>query len=175
MFLAQPQSENPDVVFLPLPFDATASYLRGSARAPDAIIRASAELETLEFETGVEPFRYITQRTWPAVVPLSDDSVESYLHRIQSMAEDIPPEVLLLGIGGNHSVSPPLVAARLSRPGTVIQIDAHLDLRDSYEGSPHSHACPMRRIHEMGHHLIQVGVRSAFSPGLFMDSGHKHA
>ncbi len=161
LFLSQQQSENPDVVFLPLPFDSTSSYLKGAALAPEAILRASVELETLEFETGIEPFRHIAQKTLQPLVPAAQDSTERYMERIEAATSSIHPEVLLLGIGGNHSITPPLVNARLSQPGTVVQIDAHLDLRETYEGSRHSHACPMRRIHEMGHELIQIGIRSA--------------
>ena len=68
-----------------------------------------------------------------------------------------------LALGGEHSISAGIVEAFAQRRSdfSVIQFDAHLDLRQSYEGTPFSHACVMRRIHEMGVDFIQIGTRSA--------------
>jgi agmatinase len=81
------------------------------------------------------------------------------IHRVAS--EILAHDKFLVTLGGEHSITPPLVAAAAARhPGlTVLQIDAHADLRDSYMGTPHNHACAMRRTLEHAR-ITQVGIRS---------------
>ena len=67
---------------------------------------------------------------------------------------------LFLALGGEHSITPEMVFARMPKGGTVVQIDAHADLRPTYHGSVYNHACPMRRIRDKGYKLIQIGIRS---------------
>jgi agmatinase len=73
---------------------------------------------------------------------------------------ELPNDPLLIALGGEHSITPNLVSARMREGGTVVQIDAHADLRPSYHGSPYNHACPMYRIRQQGFRLIQIGIRS---------------
>jgi len=162
-FLGQEQSglDSADVVFVGLPLDVSSSYLRGAAKAPEAIFRASRELEEWDLALELEPFEHLRQHSTILRLENSADGLERDMGRIQDFAHEIPQGSLVLGIGGNHSVTPALVQARMPEPGVIVQIDAHLDLRESYEGSPYSHACPMRRVYEMGHDLIQIGIRSA--------------
>jgi agmatinase len=161
-FLEQDQSglSSADVVFLGLPLDASSSYLSGAARAPEAIFRASCELEKWDLVLGLEPFEDLGQHSVLLGLENSIGAMSRDLSLIQKFAAAIPSESLVLGLGGNHSVTPALVRARMPEPGVVVHIDAHFDLRDTYEGSPYSHACPMRRVLEQGHRLIQIGIRS---------------
>ena len=174
-FLGQPQTslEEADLVFVGLPLDVTSSYLKGAARAPDSIFRASLELEEWDIPLGLEPFEHLRQFSTVLELENTWDSIGGDLLRIEDFANGIPDRTLVLGIGGNHSVTPSLVRARMKGPGTVVQIDAHLDLRMSYEGSPHSHACPMRRVFEEGHRLIQIGVRSGDREEIQFVNEHK--
>jgi agmatinase len=96
------------------------------------------------------------------VVP-DTSSPAATLERIERVAREIVSGgKFLVALGGEHSVTAPLVrAVRGKNPGLgVLQLDAHADLRDSFEGSPHNHACVMRRVIDDGVPLAQVGVRS---------------
>lgn len=167
-FLDLPASrpETADGLLLPLPFEGTVSYGRGTAGGPEAIWQASTQVEPWDEEIGcdLDRLRLFSHS------PLScspGDSVESYLRRVQVTAADLQRHGgLVFGIGGEHGLSPPLVRAAVDDPGdlsavTVVQFDAHPDLRDEYEGTPHSHACAMRRLVERGARILAVGIRSA--------------
>ncbi|MBN1908923.1 MAG: agmatinase [Pirellulales bacterium] len=154
-----------DVLLLPLPYEATVSYGRGTALAPEAIWRASCEVELWDEQTGVdlETFRW---HTAPAILPGRTELAADYLARVQRAAAELHRhEGLVMGVGGEHGLTPALVrAARGSNDlsgVTVVQFDAHADLRDIYAGSPHSHACAMRRLVEASAQVIAVGIRSA--------------
>jgi agmatinase len=69
-------------------------------------------------------------------------------------------DALLIALGGEHSITPAMVFARMPDGGTIVQIDAHADLRPSYRGSVFNHACPMYRLYERGYSLVQIGIRS---------------
>lgn len=161
-FLGQPQTEvsEADIVFLGVPLDVSSSYLKGSAQAPNAIFGASCELEEWDLILGLDPFSYLTQHSLILDVQNTKEALGRDLELVRDFASSLPKSTLVLGVGGNHSISPSLVQARMSKPGTVIQVDAHLDLRDEYDGTPYSHACPMKRLFDDGHQLIQVGIRS---------------
>jgi len=99
--------------------------------------------------------------TLPPVEP-ADDPAET-LRRVRAAAEPwMRAGRFVLALGGEHSITAPLVAAAQEALGplSVLQIDAHADLRDAYGGTPHSHACVMRRVLETTPRLCQVGIRS---------------
>lgn len=166
-FLDCPQSslEDADVCILPLPFEGTVSYGSGTAAAPAAIIAASTQVELFDDELAfnLEGLRY---HTASPVVPGDHESADDYLQRVTARCTEVSGVGrLTIGIGGEHSLTPPLVTAMSARDGdlsglTVVQIDAHTDLRDSYEGTPHSHACAMRRLTDRGARVIAIGIRS---------------
>ncbi len=144
---------------LPVPFDLTASYVKGASRGPAAIIEASTHMELYDEELGCEPYKAGIE-TLPALEP-RDDSADM-IAAVQVAAG----EVLLRGgipvlIGGEHSVTLGMVRALIDRyPAlSVLQLDAHADMRDSYEASPYNHACVARRISELCP-VVQAGVRS---------------
>lgn len=155
-----------DVIVLPLPYEGTVSFGRGTAQAPDAIWRASAQIELWDEEMGFE-LDSLAYHTAPAAAPQPGESPDAYLARVFEQAAAFRTmRGLAVGIGGEHSLTPALVAAAVERPDdlsglTVVQFDAHADLRDAYEGTPHNHACAMRRLVERGARLVAVGIRSA--------------
>lgn len=148
------------VVFLPVPYDLTSTYLPGSRRGPIAILEASTHMELFDEELEIETFR-VGFYTLDLLEPLASGPEDMTL-TIQDYAE----RILQAGkfpvlIGGEHTVTLGMVQAlkkyhpRLS----FLQLDAHADLRDRYEGTPFSHACVGRRLSEWGP-LVQVGIRS---------------
>ena len=78
------------------------------------------------------------------------------------MVTTLPSDNLFIGLGGEHSLTPSLVQARMPEPGTVLFLDAHADMRTSYEGSRYNHACPVNRLLDQGHMIVMGGVRSLF-------------
>jgi agmatinase len=147
---------------LPIPYDLTTSYQPGARRGPLAILEASTHLETYDDELGRETWEEVGIETLPPVVPDTSGPVAT-LERVERVAgEIVGAGKFLVGLGGEHSVTAPLVrAVRAKHPGLgILQLDAHADLRDSFEGSPHNHACVMHRVLDDGVPLAQVGVRS---------------
>jgi len=156
--LADPRSARYAV--LPVPYEATVSYAKGTAAGPQAIIEASWQVEYLDEELGIE-FARAGVATCEPVAPA--DSPDEQMRRVRAAAEPIVRAgKFLLTLGGEHSITAPIVSAVADHHGeiSVLQLDAHADLRDSYEGTRHSHACVMRRVLETTDRLAQVGVRA---------------
>lgn len=156
----------PTIRVLGVPFDAHSSYLRGAALAPARILQAWRSPSANAFtELGVDLDAGSIELGAELDLPegLRDGAA---VERIEELAgvhlED--ESVRLLGLGGDHSVTWPLLRAHRRRrdPLTVIQLDAHPDLYDSFEGDRYSHGSPFARICEEGlaGSLIQVGVRT---------------
>jgi len=146
---------------LPVPYEATTSYVEGTRRGPQAILRASQQVELYD-----EELRRETHRAGIATLPpVETDGLryEQAAERFAAAARQVLADgKLLVALGGEHSITPPLVeaCAAVHGPLAVLQLDAHADLRDAYGGTPHSHACVMRRIRERGHRAVQVGIRA---------------
>ncbi|MBN2291034.1 MAG: agmatinase [Pirellulales bacterium] len=154
-----------DVLLLPLPFEASVSYGSGTAYGPEAIWRASTEVELWDEQLGFD-MRTINWYSAPAVVPVTSESPNEYLNRVERAATELHSQGgLVVGVGGEHSVTPALVRAARGTGDlsgiTVVQFDAHADLRDTYDGSPYSHACAMRRLVELSADVLAIGIRSA--------------
>ncbi len=147
-------------VVLPLPYEQTTSYGRGTASGPDAIIDASAYVELYDEVHDIEIYKkgIFTDE------PLSfTGEVERDFEKItRRVAEHLRQNKFVVALGGEHSVSYPLYRAFHNHfPDlTVVQFDAHSDLRESYEGSIYSHASVMKRIHALNPQLFQIGIRS---------------
>ena len=161
------RAEQADVLLLPLPFEGTVSYGRGTARAPAAVWEASRHIEDWDEQTDFDLDR-LGFYSDPPLAAREGERPGDYLGRVLEAARRVHAHGgLVLGVGGEHSVTAPLVRAAVEQRGvdpaglTVIQIDAHADLRDQYQGDPHSHACVMRRVVEMGARVLAFGVRSA--------------
>lgn len=144
--------------------EATVSYGGGTARGPRAILEASFQLELYDREFDCEPGVLYGVHTHDEMVLDSDP--ETAVNEIaEEVAKLYSPAALFGVLGGEHSLTFGVISGLLSRiegPLTVVQIDAHSDLRDSYEDSPYSHACVSRRMLELDRveQLLQIGIRS---------------
>lgn len=156
--------ERAGVLLLPVPFEATVSYGHGTAHGPAAIIEASKQVELYDREFDSEPALAYGVHTLPAVTMPADpaQAVEAITEAVAAAAAS---GKLVVGLGGEHTVSVGFGRGLLRAVGgplTIVQIDAHCDLRDSYEGSPYSHACIARRLLEEEGiaQVLQLGIRS---------------
>jgi agmatinase len=154
--------EGPKVGILPIPYDLTTSYQPGARRGPLAILEASTHLETYDEELRCDISQKLQLATLAPVVPDTSGPAAT-MARIRHVAEEVLSQgYFLVSLGGEHSVTAPLVqAVRKHHPDVgVLQLDAHADLRESFEGSPFNHACVMHRLLEEGLPIVQVGLRS---------------
>ncbi|MCX5849910.1 MAG: agmatinase [Deltaproteobacteria bacterium] len=147
-------------VVVPVPYDLTSTYQPGSRRGPVAIIEASTNMELYDEELKKETYLTGIHTTLPVEIDARGpknmiNAVRKKISRIVAM-EKIP-----VMLGGEHSITLGAVqAVKKKYPKlSVLQLDAHADLRDSYQGSPYSHASVARRISEICP-LVQVGIRS---------------
>ena len=154
-------------VVLPAPLEATVSYGGGTGKGPAAILRASGELEFVDEESGAPYWSEGDVATLPALdLPVGESDVrrEGAIGQITEAAASVLERgAFLLTLGGEHALTTgPFRAAAKKYPGlAIVGIDAHLDLRDEYGGSPWSHACVLRRIvDEFSPPVLWVGARS---------------
>ena len=148
-----------EIIIVPVPYDETSTWMKGADKGPDAILEASVNLEFYDVETsseahlkGIFTLNPILQTETP------EKLVEDVYYRILSLLADKKFPVL---IGGNHTVSIGSIQAcsEFYNDLTVLQLDAHGDLRQEYEGSELNHACVMARAREFAP-IVQVGIRS---------------
>src|SRR5580765_4846312 len=148
------------VVILPVPLDRTTSYVSGTRNGPHEILVASSHIELWdeETQTDVHSIGIYTMPEMEFPFGTMDEVVEE-IRRVAGELVNRGKFPLILG--GEHSITPAVVAAMAAKhPGlSVLQIDAHADLRDSFMGTPHNHACAMRRTLEFAR-TTQVGIRS---------------
>lgn len=148
------------IVILPVPVDRTTSYVGGTRNGPREILLASSHMELWDEEVGAD-IHGVGMYTLPEM-ELPFGELPEIMREIQRVAAEVlARDKFLVTLGGEHSITPPLVAAVAARhPGlSILQIDAHADLRDCYMGTPHNHACAMRRSLEHAP-VTQVGIRS---------------
>ena len=147
------------VVIVPVPYDRTSTWIKGADRGPAAIIEASANMELYDIETDSEVCRrgIFTDRPIRASLP-GEQMVKAVRQRVLA---HIDKGKFVVTLGGEHSVSIGAVEAYAKRYSdiTVLQLDAHTDLRDEYQGSRYNHACVMARVKEICP-IVQVGIRS---------------
>jgi agmatinase len=153
-----------EVSVLPVPLEATVSYGGGTARGPSAILEASAEVEIYDREFGCEPVLDYGVETLPPVeLPPGQEAAMAAIER--AVAAIVSRGRMPASLGGEHTITLGCVRGVLrASPGplTVVQVDAHADLRDSYQGDPLSHACVSRRLAEEPEveGILQLGLRS---------------
>ena len=164
-FLGLPEEasryETSRVVVLPVPFERTTSYGKGTALGPAAILEASRQVELWEEMLRSEPWRMGIATLPPFVSDMHDAG--GPLVELQAEAQvHLAAGKFLVSLGGEHSLTTaPVRAARwLHRELGVVQFDAHADLRAEYDGTPWSHASVMRRLHEDGVPALAVGIRA---------------
>jgi len=159
------RADTSKIVVVPVPFDGTSTYMKGADKGPEAILRASPNLEFYDIETDYEVFTegiYTDSPVKRFVKP--EPMIEAVRQR---MAGHIKNGKFVVVLGGEHSVSVGVIQAQAgaNKDLTVLQLDAHSDLRDEYDDSRYNHACVMARAKEMCP-VVQVGIRS-------MDIGEK--
>ncbi len=149
-------------VVVPVPWEATVSYGAGTAKGPAAILDASRYVELYDEVLREEPYRKGGIHTAPAVDVSGGDPV-AFLDGLESVAARLFADGKFpMFLGGEHSLTTgPVRAAKAAFEDlSVLQLDAHADLRESYEGTPWSHACVMRRVHELGVPVVPLGIRA---------------
>jgi agmatinase len=147
------------VVVIPVPYDGTSTWQKGADRGPDALIAASAQVELYDIETGSEVYRVGIHTQAPVGESATPERMTAAVReRVSAVLQASRYPVVL---GGEHSVTIGAVQACVERyPNlSVLQLDAHADLRDEYQGSRYNHACVMARAREICP-IVQVGIRS---------------
>ena len=152
-------------VILPVPYEGTVCFMSGTASGPEAILAVSDQIESFDEEFHVEAFRdgiVILPEIPPAVTP-AEESQRIYETIKQYRLFDPAMNRFPIILGGEHGITPPIVRAAAEHVGnlSVLQFDAHTDLRDAYTGGRFSHASAMRRVLEVVPSLVQVGIRSS--------------
>ncbi len=152
--------EDAKFVVIPVPYDLTSTYQAGSRKGPAAILDASANMELYDEELGVETYLSGIHTMAPLEIDARGPEVMARIVRGE-VARVLSAGKIPVVLGGEHSVSIGAVqAAREMYPSlSVLQLDAHADLRDSYQNASFSHASVGRRILEICP-LVQVGIRS---------------
>jgi agmatinase len=152
---------NARILVWPISYEGTVSYGGGTGRGAAAIIDASRNMELYDEETDAEVYK-LGLHTLAESPPL--DSPERMMNSLYDRASQlVATGKFVCMIGGEHSVSAPVIRAHAEKyPNlSVLQIDAHADLRDTYDGTPHSHASIMARVvKDMRIPSVQVGIRS---------------
>ena len=154
--------ETSKFVIQSLPYEHTSSYLEGSAKGPASIIKASQFVEFYDEELGDEPFRKAGVCT---LKPLKfGKSVDAEAIKLieEKTARLIEDKKFVVSLGAEHTVTYGLVKAHAAKFNnlTVLQIDAHSDLREAYHNNPYSHASVMKRVYDMGLNIVQAGIRA---------------
>jgi agmatinase len=155
------------VVILPIPYEATTSYRKGCQNGPDALLEASQQLENYDDELDREIASDAGIYTYSPIADTRNAQLISSEKMLQvtreTVSQLIQDDKFVIALGGEHSITSGIVEAYRqgsTEPFTVIQIDAHGDMRHEYEGSIYSHACVMRRIVDMGLPTLPIGIRS---------------
>ena len=149
-------------VVVPVPWEATVSYGKGTGKGPAAIVEASRYVELYDEVLREEPYRKGGIHT-TAPVDVSGGDPVAFLGALEGEAARLFADGKFpVFLGGEHSLTTaPVRAARAAFEDlSILQLDAHADLRESYEGTPWSHASVMRRVHELGVPAVPIGIRA---------------
>ena len=151
--------ENSQIVIIPAPYDGTSTWGKGADKGPEAIIEASANMELYDIETDSQVFLQGIYTDEP--VEGFDGPEDMSAAVLKAVSAWIGKGKFPVLIGGEHSVSIGSIQAQADFQDdlTVLQLDAHTDLRDEYEGSKFNHACVMARVRQRCP-IVQVGIRS---------------
>lgn len=147
------------IAILPVPYDGTSTWIKGADNGPRALLDASANMEVYDIETNTEVYRIGIYTDKPV---MESKTPEAMVDAVRSRTSGLLKEgKFVVTIGGEHSVSIGAIQAyaKAYSDVSVLQIDAHADLRDIYEGSKNNHACVMARAKELCP-IVQVGIRS---------------
>jgi agmatinase len=148
------------VAVLPVPYEGGVSYGKGTANAPDAVIEASRYLELYDERLKIEPHRVGIVTVMSPDIPNDPVLLQNAVYL--TVRDLIAADKFTVMLGGDHSITYGYVKALVEKYGriSVIHLDAHSDLRDTYDGSIFSHGCIMSRIRGLTGNTLQIGIRS---------------
>ncbi len=152
--------ETAAIAILPVPYDGTSTWLKGADKGPQAILEASPNMEFYDIETDSEVFRQGIATLDPVLEASTPEAMAKAVEeKMDGILKDKKFPVML---GGEHSVSIGAFGAiaKHYEKFSILQLDAHSDMRDEYEGSPYNHACVMARGKDITSSIVQVGIRS---------------
>ncbi len=147
------------IVILPVPYDGTSTWIKGADRGPEAILEASANMELYDIDTGSEVYALGIHTADPI---LGHEDPEEMVRDVRAQVQGfLRQDKFVVTLGGEHSISigPVYAHAETFKDISVLQVDAHTDLREEYLGSRYNHACVMARVRETCD-FVQVGIRS---------------
>lgn len=151
-------------VVLPIPYEATVSWGAGTKEGPRAILDASKYVEWYDGELDREP--HATGIHTLPEIRLTSEGPEAAVRELRAVYDDLleaAGDRFVIGLGGEHSISSAPATAwvdRLDGDVSILQLDAHSDLRQEYHGTPWNHACVMRRVLERTDRIVAVGIRA---------------
>lgn len=153
------QLETSKVILIPVPYDGTSTWGKGADKGPKAFLEASENMELYDIETGSEVYEQGIHLTEPIMENSTPEAMVNKVHRVTK--DFIKRNKFVTLFGGEHSVSIGSIRAfnECFDNLTVLHIDAHADLRESYDGTKYNHACAMHEASQTTN-LIQVGIRS---------------
>lgn len=160
------EDSHPDtagVVVISAPFEKTSTYGQGSDAGPAAILEASHEVELFDAALGFEPYQAAGGVATRKALDVSGLTGASLASRLRAETKQwLSRDKLVLTLGGEHSSVIGAIQAHCEHfeDLTVVQLDAHSDLRAEYLGEPWNHACAMARVLDFHDHIVQVGIRS---------------
>ncbi|MEP2237575.1 MAG: agmatinase [Maribacter sp.] len=153
------QLEKSKIILIPVPYDGTSTWGKGADKGPEAFLEASENMELYDIETDSEVYKQGIHLTAPIT---EDSSPEAMVNEVHAITKDfIKRNKFVTLFGGEHSISIGSIRAfnECFDNLTVLQIDAHADLRESYEGTKYNHACAVYEASQTTN-LVQVGIRS---------------
>lgn len=154
--------ENADVVIMPFGLEKTVCFGKGAQKGPQRIIEVSSQLEAFDEELEEDICKEIKNSTLKE--PKIKESHEEAIGQLEEIIDEIYKlDKFPLALGGEHSLTLGAVRSALKKFGkiTILQFDAHADLREEYEGSIYNHACVMRQCLKLkGVNLVQIGIRN---------------
>ena len=151
--------ETAKIVILPVPYDGTSTWGKGADKGPEAIIEASANMELYDIETNSEVYK---QNIFTAKPVTEKSSPEKMVEKVKAAVSGfLKKDKLAVTLGGEHSITVGAVAAYAEKYKnlSVLQLDAHAELRPEYQGWKYGHASAMSRVRELCP-IVQVGIRS---------------
>jgi len=151
--------EDAEVFLQPIAYDGTSTWGKGADRGPEALLNAAENMELYDIETGGEPYLRGVH-ILPTLTGFESPEI-MFQCVVEAVEKHIVRENLMTFLGGEHSITIGIIEAFQKRhPGlSVLQIDAHADLRREYEGVELNHACAVHRASQYAN-LVQVGIRS---------------
>ncbi|AOR29652.1 agmatinase [Formosa sp. Hel1_33_131] len=151
--------EHSKIVLIPVPYDGTSTWQKGADKGPKAFLEASENMELYDIETNSEVYKQGVYLTEPIKVNATPEAMVDAVH--QETKSYIKKNKFVTVFGGEHSISIGTIRAfnEMFPSLTVVHIDAHADLRKSYDGSSCNHACAVYEASQ-NTNLIQVGIRS---------------